>query len=104
MSESRIRQSQIVSPQQFNVEARTSHIHRNLRYIAGLCDEKLRESLEKLDRSETLALAESRETSSFPSPRAADRSSSVAAPCSSSTPFANGSRSRRASLTGSCPA
>lgn len=61
MSESRIRRSQIISPQQFNVEARTSHIHRNLRYIAGLCGEKLRENLEKLDRSETLALAESRE-------------------------------------------
>ena len=61
MSESRIRQSQIISPQQFNVEARTSHTHRNLRYIAGLCGEKLRESLEKLDRSETPALAESRE-------------------------------------------
>ena len=45
MSESRIRQSQIISPQQFNVEARTSHIHRNLRYIAGPCGEKLRESL-----------------------------------------------------------
>lgn len=45
MSESRIRQSQIISPQQFNVEARTSHTHRNLRYIARLCGERLRESL-----------------------------------------------------------
>lgn len=61
MSESRIRQRQIISPQQFTVENRASQVRRNLHHLAGLCSEKLRASLEKLDRRDMLALAESRE-------------------------------------------
>lgn len=62
MNEStRIRQSQIISPQHFGSEARTATSACAAKRLSDLRGESLRNALDKLDRDELLALAESRD-------------------------------------------